>query len=274
MADYGLRDAELRAQGLFAAEGRLLVERAFEAGLEVVRLFADRAAADEARALFPGSLILDAEGLSREAGYPFHRGMLAHVRRPALLGAQGEDSSAAAGSAEAVSSATAADTTADTTSVPNTLPSGLSLALPKITDPGNLGTLLRSALAFGFETVLLGPECLDPFNRKALRASMGASYRLRLVSGGSEVLGEWKKGGVEPVAAALEPGAEPIDEWAPRGKAGTCLVLGNEHDGIPAPWRAQCRRAVMIPVSGLVDSLNVAVAGSILMRELNRRALP
>ncbi len=246
MADHAAKDAELRAHGLFAAEGRLLVSRAFDSGFEVVRLFADAAAAEEARALFPGVTVLDAPGLSREAGYPFHRGMLAHVRRPRI---------------ESLSD------------LGHAVPRGLSLALPKITDPGNLGTLLRSALAFGCTAVLLGGECLDPFNRKALRASMGAAYRLRTVWGEPESLAAWEKGGVESVAATLESGAVSVDEWERRGGAGTCLVLGNEHDGIPAAWRERCSRAVMIPVSTDVDSLNVAVAGSILMRELSRRAI-
>ncbi len=245
MPDVAARDAELRSEGLFAAEGRLLVSRAAEAGLEIVRLFADSAAAGEARALFPRAKILDAGGLSAEAGYNFHRGMLAHVRRPPVP---------------------------DAAELP--APAGLALALPKITDPGNLGTLLRSALAFGFRTALLGPECLDPFNRKALRSSMGASYALRLLRGGPESLSRWSEGGVEVVAAALEEGAMGVDEWEGSGAGKVCVVLGNEHDGIAPDWRRQCARAVMIPVSGDVDSLNVAVAGSIIMREMSRRALP
>jgi len=220
-----------------------LVSRAFEAGLTVERVFADAAAADEARSLLPSAEILDSPGLSREAGYPFHRGMLAHVRRPEY---------------------------ADNASSPR----GLTLVLPKITDPGNLGTLLRSALAFGFRSVLCGPECIDPFNRKALRASMGASYVLTLYRGGPEALVRWSDAGLLCWAAALESGAVTVDEWDGGGALGTALVLGNEHDGIAPAWRDACSGAVMIPVSDGVDSLNVAVAGSILMRELPRRGRP
>lgn len=248
MPDYALRDAELRSQGLFAAEGRLLVTRAFAAGLEIVRVFADAAAADEARALYPGAAVLDADSLSSEAGYPFHRGMLAHVRRPRIVDAA---LPLPQGSGDIIR--------------------GDVLVLPKITDPGNMGAILRSALAFGFTAAFLGKECMDPFNRKALRASMGAAYRMAFYRGNPECLRSWLAPGTETLAAALEPGAIGVDSLCALSRV--ALILGNEHDGIDDRWRQACDRSVMIPVSSDVDSLNVAVAGSIIMREISRRGL-
>lgn len=242
MPEFLARDGELRRQGLFAAEGRLLVTRGIAAGLRPVSLFADRAAAEEARALFPGVSVLERQELSEEAGYPFHRGMLAHFARPSFRDPLGP----LPGSPRRI------------------------LAVPKLTDPGNLGTLLRSALAFGFKTVLFGRECIDPFNRKALRSSMGAAYDLALCPADPSALRGLAERGVWVVAAALESGAL---EAGPFG-GDIALVLGNEYDGIPPEWREACAGAVKISVSDEVDSLNVAVAGSIIMREISRPGLP
>lgn len=242
MSDFRARDAELRRRGLFAAEGRLLVSRGIAAGLRPVALFADNAAAEEARGLFPGVTVLEQRELSEEAGYPFHRGMLAHFPRPPFH---------------------------DPLEVGSGNPRRM-LAVPKITDPGNLGTLLRSALAFGFKTILLGEECLDPFNRKALRSSMGATYALTLCLADPSTLRGLAAQGVRVAAGALEAGAVEAGPFS----GDIALVLGNEYDGIPPDWRAACAGAVKIGVSDEVDSLNVAVAGSIIMREISRPALP
>lgn len=260
----GLRDRDLRGEGFFVAEGRLLVERTIAAGFAVEAIFADVAAAEEAYAL-AGALpdiadssgasaripvkVCDAGELDKVAGFPFHRGMLALARRPA--GAR----------------------VAAATPLANSCPR--VLVLPAIADPGNLGTLLRSALAFGYEDVWIGKESCDPFNRKALRASMGAGLVLGLYEAGPEDLAcfgnlagpDGKR--LSVLAAALEDAA--VDAGALHGIASHALVLGNEFSGIPDDWRSACTQAVQIPVSAGVDSLNVAIAGSILMYELGRR---
>ncbi len=248
-----LRDRDLRSEGLFVAEGRLLVARAIESGLELLCVVADPASADEARALcgdrIPFRFCLPGE-LDEIAGFPFHRGMLAVARRPDL---------------------------------PRVSPpiDGPVLILPEITDPGNLGTLLRSALAFGFRSAWIGPRSCDPWNRKCLRASMGAAFSLPLYAAESGDCALLSNDGFSVLACALEAGAlesgpqalsaDPI--LAKRVSGGqVALVLGNEHDGTPPEWRRQCVAAVMVPVSDSVDSLNVAIAGSILMRDFSPRA--
>lgn len=246
IADFeNLRDRDLRREGVFVAEGRLLVERSVAAGLDVLSLYAAASAADEAVGLAGGTIpltVMDAAALDRVAGYPFHRGILAVVRRPE------PSPSFSAASPE--------------------LPSSRVLVLPSITDPGNLGTLLRSALAFGFSAVYLGSQSCDPFNRKALRASMGAALTLRLCSAGPDDLSVFSAAGGKAYAAAMEDNA--VDASLLAGLSPCALVLGNEHDGIPDDWRRKCDAAVVIPVSGEVDSLNVAIAGSILMWQLSR----
>lgn len=264
----GLRDRDLRGEGFFVAEGRLLVERTIASGVAVEAIFADEAASAEARALaavsagqgrfFPVRVCAAGE-LDKVAGFPFHRGMLALAKRPLI----GRPATVSAIMPERGAASTLADS------------SPRVLVLPAITDPGNLGTLLRSALAFGYDDVWLGKESCDPFNRKALRASMGASLVLGLYEAGPEDLAAFGKlasldGKRLPVfAAALE--AEAVDADTLRGIGAHALVLGNEFSGIPDEWNAECTQTVQIPVSSGVDSLNVAIAGSILMYELGRR---
>lgn len=255
----GMKDRDLRAEGLFVAEGRLLVERALAAGISVLAIAADSAAVDEAIALSAGSVPVhrcDGETLDAVAGFPFHRGMLAIARRPR------RERAGEAGN-----------------------PSGPILILPEITDPGNLGTLLRSCLAFGFRSAWLGSRSCDPWNRKCLRASMGASFTLPLFDAESGDLGRLSAADFAVFAAAMEDGAliagrdgiragngredarGVLERFIEAGKI--ALVLGNEHDGIPPEWRNGCAQAVRIPVSAGVDSLNVAVAGSLLMRDFS-----
>jgi tRNA G18 (ribose-2'-O)-methylase SpoU len=248
-----LRDRDLRSECLFVAEGRLLVARAIESSLEVLCVVADPASADEARALcgdrIPFRSCLPGE-LDAIAGFPFHRGMLAVARRPNLQRASPPFE-------------------------------GPVLVLPEITDPGNLGTLLRSALAFGFRSAWIGTRSCDPWNRKCLRASMGAAFSLPLYEAESGDCGLLSNDGFSVLACALEPGALESGPQALSSDATlanrvsggrVALVLGNEHDGISPEWRRQCASAVMVPVSDAVDSLNVAIAGSILMRDFSPRA--
>ncbi len=248
-----LRDRDLRSEGLFVAEGRLLVARAIESALEVLCVYADPASADEAQDLcgdrIPFRSCLPGE-LDAIAGFPFHRGMLAVARRANL---------------------------------PRVLTplEGPILILPEITDPGNLGTLLRSALAFDFRSAWIGSRSCDPWNRKCLRASMGAVFSLPLYEAESGDCGLLSNDGFSVLACALEAGALESGPQALSADAAlakrvsggrVALVLGNEHDGIPPEWRMHCAAAVMVPVSDSVDSLNVAIAGSILMRDFSPRA--
>ncbi len=149
------------------------------------------------------------------------------------------------------------------------------LALDAVQDPGNLGTLLRTALAFGWDGVFLLPGCADPFSDKAVRASRGAALRAPVARGGvDELCAAAEAHGLTMLAADPEPegGSEggtrgdlPLKGW--REQAGTsavCLVLGSEGQGLSAEVRA-LTIPVAIPMHGGMESLNVAVAGGILM---------
>ena len=140
------------------------------------------------------------------------------------------------------------------------------LALEGVQDPGNVGTLLRSAAAFGFDGVLLSPGCAAPFSPKTLRASMGAAGRLPVaaVPDLPAALTALRGRGVTCLAAALYH-SRPLDE-APRDcPGGLCAVIGSEGQGLSDAAVAACDMAVRIPMTGLVESLNAGVAGSVLL---------
>ncbi|CAH9106209.1 unnamed protein product [Cuscuta europaea] len=146
------------------------------------------------------------------------------------------------------------------------------LVLDSIQDPGNLGTLLRSAMAFRWNGVFLLPGCCDPFNEKALRASRGACFQLPLVSGGWKLLkklsdkfnmkmlaGHPAKDGKSKMVTRLYQGF--ADSLADQP---LCLVLGSEGGGLSEESREVCE-LVSIPMGGDYESLNVSVAGGIFL---------
>lgn len=135
------------------------------------------------------------------------------------------------------------------------------LALDGINDPGNLGTILRTALALGWETVYFLPGSCDPFNEKALRAARGAHFKLALAKGSAEQLQEWaQRKNVQALVADLKGTyPEKISNASSR-----LLVLGNEAHGPSTTILGFCQ-PVSVPMPGEMESLNVAVAGGILL---------
>ena len=140
------------------------------------------------------------------------------------------------------------------------------LALEGVQDPGNVGTLLRSAAAFGFDAVVLGPGCAAPFSPKTLRSSMGAAGRLPVAHSADlpGTLRELRSRGVTCLAAALYR-SRPLDEAGRDFPGGVCVVIGSEGQGLRQETMEACDAAVRIPMTDRVESLNAAVAGSVLL---------
>lgn len=135
------------------------------------------------------------------------------------------------------------------------------IACDGVSDPGNLGTLIRSALGLGWGGIFLLPGCVDPFNDKTIRASRGGSFLLPYANGSIEdVLSLAQKNGMEVLLADVE--GIDIRRYTPPSKI--LLILGAEAKGLREKTR-QCGKAITIPLHPSLDSLNVAVAGSILM---------
>ncbi len=146
------------------------------------------------------------------------------------------------------------------------------VALEGVTNPDNVGSIFRNALAFGAHGALLGGGCAHPFYRKSLRTSMGAALRLpfAIEADWPAALDELREAGF--VCAGLTPdaGAEPIEHVAPALRAAprVALLLGHEGEGLSAASLAACRYRVRIPMAPGVDSVNVATASGIALHLL------
>lgn len=151
----------------------------------------------------------------------------------------------------------------------------MALVLVDVADPGNAGTLLRVAEAAGAAAVLFCGSSVDPSNAKCVRASAGALFHLPVASGGEvlavlELLG---RQGVRRAATVVQGGA-PYDTTDLTGPV--ALVLGSEAHGLPEPVLGAVDDLMTIPMVGRSESLNVAMAGSVLCFEAlrQRRARP
>jgi RNA methyltransferase, TrmH family len=133
------------------------------------------------------------------------------------------------------------------------------LILDRVVDPGNLGTLLRTALAFDW-AVFLVEGCVDLYNDKALRAAKGATFFLNLAQGGLIDLQNLLKKGSFHIYAADAKG----DKIQNLSEKSIALVLGNESHGV-SPFIMQHAKKIAIPIKKPVESLNVAIAGAIFM---------
>jgi TrmH family RNA methyltransferase len=145
----------------------------------------------------------------------------------------------------------------------------LVLVLAGLQDPGNVGTLLRSAEAFAATGVLLLPRTASPWNPKALRASAGSAFRVPAITATeAEALDLLAQHNIPAIAAVARDGA-PIDE-APL--AGACaLLIGNEGAGLSDTLIAAAAHRITISMPGNVESLNAAIAGSLLLYEASRQ---
>ena len=147
------------------------------------------------------------------------------------------------------------------------LKSGKILALERLADPGNLGTILRTAEAFGADGVLLSDGCADVFSPKVLRAGMGCSFRLPIYesAGFPSDLKALSERGFAVYGAMLSDAALPITGLSV--PENFILVVGNEANGI-TPETAEAVTPVVIPMKGRAESLNAASAAAILLWEL------
>jgi TrmH family RNA methyltransferase len=133
-----------------------------------------------------------------------------------------------------------------------------------IQDPGNLGTLVRSGEAFGATGIIRLPGTVDLWNSKTLRASAGSAFRLPVLAmSAEEAFALLKRRGVRMCATVPRGGGAGGEILR-----GPCaLLIGNEGAGVPSDWMAQADEHITIPCPGEAESLNAAVAGSILLYE-------
>jgi tRNA G18 (ribose-2'-O)-methylase SpoU len=228
----------------FIAEGEKLVLRLLESRCRTRSILCTPAACDRLPRGLPQEIpvfVASTPIISQLIGFKFHRGILACGERPepanlqALLDAQAP-------------------------------PKPLLLVLcPEIRDPTNLGTIIRTAEAFGAACLVAGKAGTEPFSRRVLRTSMGSVLRLPIVQTDEWIatLETLRQHDVETIATVLDPDAERLADA--RRPLRVALLLGNEDAGIPANLVACARRRVTLPMAAGVDSLNVSVAAGIVL---------
>lgn len=148
-------------------------------------------------------------------------------------------------------------------------PAGRIIALDGVSDPGNVGTIIRTAVWFGCTDVILSHDCADVYNPKVVRSTAGALASVNIIRRArlAELLASMPE--VEPLAAVAEGGVTPKDLRCPQR---WCLVIGSEAHGISQPVQDLVRHRLTVPrVGSGVESLNAAVAASILLYELAGR---
>ncbi len=141
------------------------------------------------------------------------------------------------------------------------------IALDGVQDPGNVGTIIRTADAAGFDGVLLSVQCADPYSPKVLRATMGSVFHLPIAVTDDlpGALLSMKKEGMSVISSQLD--GEPF--YSASGLNDRfCLVIGSEGNGVSAPVRELATHRLMLPMRGRAESLNAAVAAGIMMYEL------
>lgn len=242
----GLGRRKVRAEeGLFLAEGVRVVEELLAAGV-AVRLAVTSPALEETERGARLARALDGRGAIRVGAAEMAALSDTRTSQGVLV----------------VAEIPAADP--ESVDVP---PGTTLLALDGVQDPGNLGTLARSAAAFGCGALLCLPGTVDPWNPKAVRASAGALFRLPVLSVGVEPAAAWLRSR-EVTLLGADAAGEPVDGVALPERV--ALVVGNEGAGLSDAVRARCAALVGVPMRGGTESLNVAVATGILLYVMTR----
>lgn len=144
------------------------------------------------------------------------------------------------------------------------------IIVSSVRDPGNIGTIMRSALAFGIGEVIFSSDCADLFSPKTVRAAMGALFKqnFSIAEDVTSLIYTMRNDGYCLCAAALSERAVAVDSIDINEK--TCFIIGNEGHGLSPKVINACDRQVIIPIAPESESLNAAVAASVLMWELRR----
>lgn len=143
------------------------------------------------------------------------------------------------------------------------------LLLDRLQDPGNIGTLIRSALAFGFNNIVLSDGGVDLYNEKLIRASQGMLFHVNIITKPLNLMiNDLKTNGYKILGTSVN-GNKYISNYDTK----IALILGNEGSGVSDEVNDMCDEYLTIETSTSVESLNVAVAGSIIMHDLSRGKL-
>lgn len=144
------------------------------------------------------------------------------------------------------------------------------LMLDGVQDPGNLGTIVRSALAFNIDTIVLSPECVDLYNSKVIRSTQGMLFGINIIRKDLESVIKSLKQQEVPIYGTRVEYGENVVNLKDKDKKRFGLIMGNEGQGVRREILDMCDKYLFIDMNDKVESLNVAVATSILLYELNK----
>ena len=144
------------------------------------------------------------------------------------------------------------------------------LMLDGIQDPGNLGTIIRSSVAFNVDTIVLGEDTVDLYNPKVVRATQGMMFHINIINRELEsIIKELKEREIPIYGTKVEYG-EDVRSFPSKDKKAYGLVMGNEGSGVREEVLDSCDKFIYIDMDERVESLNVSIATSIILYELNR----
>ena len=145
-----------------------------------------------------------------------------------------------------------------------------AIILSSVRDPGNLGSVIRSCVAFGVERIILTGDCADPYNPKVVRSAMGSLFRVKItvVRDSLDLVNSLKEQGRRVFAAELREGAISVGDV--KLSSDDIIVIGNEGHGIDPVISAACTGSVYLPISKNTESLNASVAAAIFMWEQSK----
>jgi TrmH family RNA methyltransferase len=150
------------------------------------------------------------------------------------------------------------------------IPGKLVLAIDRLQDPGNLGTLIRTAAAAGVDGLWVSDDSVDLDHPKVLRASAGQWFRLAMATSNDllQVVENYQQQGVQVIATGMNA---PIDYWQVDFTQPTLVLLGNEGGGLSPALIAQADRVVSVPMQPGVESLNVSITAALILYEAQRQ---
>jgi len=218
---------------LFVLEGEKLVKEAFDSDFVVKWLVSTQ---DQNEAIYSTASFLkcDPTQMKRISSLTTAPGILAVVETPRLFKVEQEE---------------------------------LILVLEKIQDPGNLGTIIRTADAFGIKTIVCSPDTVDFFSPKVVQATMGSIFRVKVVE--KELIGFLKEQAKTSRLYAADLSGENIYNTSLKTPA--ILIMGNESHGISDEVMELIHESVKIPIAGGAESFNVSIATAILLGEFRRQ---
>lgn len=240
LTDVALRSVREPAEGLFIAESSKIIRRAHAVGLS------PRSFLTSPKWLFDlADIISESDvpifigtdaAVESLTGFHLHRGALAAMGRPAP--------------------APVASLIADARRL---------VVIEDIVDHTNVGAIFRSAAAFGADAVLVTPRCADPLYRRSIRVSMGTVFQVpwTRIESWPDGIAELQEAGFHVAALALDDESVSLRQFAATAPERTAVVFGTEGDGLKRSTISACDSTVMIPMSGGVDSLNVAAASAV-----------